>query len=111
VYVRDFPGAAAKFQISNNGGVQPRWRGDGKELYYLSPDSRLMAVNVRAVSGTFERETPKTLFEMHGVRTGGLVYDYDVTRDGQRFLSAVPLDAEGVRPLMLITDWRTELIH
>jgi Tol biopolymer transport system component len=111
VYVRNFPGASAKFQISNNGGGQPRWRGDGKELYYISSDRKLMVVNVRAAAGIFERETPKALFEMHGVRSGSLAFDYDVTRDGQRFLSAVPLQDEGVRPLMLITDWRADLNH
>jgi hypothetical protein len=60
------------------------------------------------ISGEWSRSR---LCRNRSPNTGGLVYDYDVTCDGQRFLSAVSMEAEGVRPLILITDWRAELSH
>ena len=53
----------AKWQISTAGGAQPRWRGDGKELYYMAPDGKLMAVEVKATSESFEHGTPQALFQ------------------------------------------------
>jgi Tol biopolymer transport system component len=72
VYVRSFPTGSGKFQISNNGGTQPRWRGDGKEIYYLASDSKLMAATVKSTAETFEKETLKVLFEAHWLASSGL---------------------------------------
>ena len=69
VYVRSFPAGSGKFQISNNGGTQPRWRDDGKEIYYLAPDGKLMAATVKFTAETFEKETLKVLFEAHWLAT------------------------------------------
>jgi Tol biopolymer transport system component len=106
VYVRGFPGASGRFQISNNGGAEPRWREDGRELYYRAPDGKLMAVAVRPAAGSLERETPKALFETHWLPPNGLMYGYDVTRDGQRFLGPVPVETETGRALTLMTKWQ-----
>src|SRR5258708_119037 len=68
VYVRPFPSGPAKWKISINGGEHPRWRGDGKEIFYLSPDRKLMAaaVNGKAASQpVFEAQGPVALFEAH----------------------------------------------
>jgi hypothetical protein len=103
VYVRSFMGAPGKFQISNNGGSEPRWRGDGRELYYLAPEGNMMAATVKSTPGGFERETPKPLFETH--LTTGLGTTYDVTRDGQRFLGVVLVEGNNTQPLTLVTNW------
>jgi Tol biopolymer transport system component len=86
VYVQSFPERISKAQVSTAGGSQPRWRGDGKELYYIAGANRLMAVAVRA-EGVFEAGVPSALFPLRlagppqGVRNS-----YAVTADGQRFL-------------------------
>ncbi len=97
-YVRDFPGGGHKWQVSSQGGVQPHWRRDGRELVYLSLDGMLMSVAVdlashapagHAVGTTFEFGPPQPLFAT-GLRflTGIRVWmnQYDLSRDGQRFL-------------------------
>jgi Tol biopolymer transport system component len=62
VYVQSFPVLTGKWQVSSGGGSQPRWRHDGKELFYLAPDRKLMAVNLRA-GQTFDYDSPQALFE------------------------------------------------
>ncbi|MEO8435460.1 MAG: protein kinase, partial [Pyrinomonadaceae bacterium] len=86
VYVRPFPAAAGKWQVSIDGGEQPRWRGDGKELFYLSADHKLMALEVNTEGLTFEHHAPNALFvtRVGGIDTPGDYYA--VTADGQRFL-------------------------
>jgi len=88
IYVQSFPVGAGKFRISRNGGVEPRWRRDGKELFYLSLDRTLMAVEVKTAP-TFMYGSPKELFQTPVVGGGagfGLVYHYDSGPDGNRFL-------------------------
>lgn len=91
VYVRPFPhGGVARWQVSPSGGVEPRWREDGRELYYLAADQHLMAVPVSTTSGTFEAGRPVPLFRTRADVSGnGRVAgrrQYGVVRDGQRFL-------------------------
>ena len=69
VYVQTFPVSTAKWRVSTNGGTQPRWRRDGKEIFYLASDSRLMAVAVSA-GASFEAGIPAALFEL-GATPGG----------------------------------------
>ena len=88
IYVQSFPVGSGKFPISSNGGVEPRWRKDGKELFYLSLERKLMAVEVKT-SPTFGFGSPKELFQTPIVGGGagfGLVFHYDVGPDGNRFL-------------------------
>jgi serine/threonine protein kinase/Tol biopolymer transport system component len=82
VYVAAFPGAGGKRQISTAGGVAPRWRRDGKEIFYLDLNSTLMAAAVNGQGGSFEVASVKPLFETRAVSN----YPYDVSADGQRFL-------------------------
>jgi Tol biopolymer transport system component len=98
VYVRSFPGPGGKWQVSAAGGGQPRWRRDGKELYYLSADNKVMAVPVR-LDPTFQGGSPAALFSVRG----GTVYD--VSADGQRFLVNSDVTEQVAPPLTLITDW------
>ena len=98
VYVRPFPGPGGQWQVSTDGGGSPRWRRDGKELFYLSADNKIMAVPVR-LGSTFQAEPPTALFS---VRPDTL---YDVSADGQRFLVNNPSGEESSPPLTLLTDW------
>src|SRR5258708_34530017 len=85
VYVRPFPPGEGKWKISTAGGTQPRWRGDGKELFYAAADGKITAVAVKAGTSSFEPGVPAPLFESH--ITSGLVnaFPYDATTAGKRF--------------------------
>jgi eukaryotic-like serine/threonine-protein kinase len=91
IYIRPFPEGPAKIQVSVNGGVFPRWRRDGKELYFMSLVSLggMMASDIRVIGASIEREVPHMLFQSIYVGTrheGGPHHAYAVTADGQRFL-------------------------
>jgi serine/threonine protein kinase len=103
VYVRPFPSGPGKWRLSTAGGRAPRWRPDGTELFYLSLDGKLMTVTTRA-KGSFEFDVAKPLFDAR-VREANGGMDYEVTRDGQRFLINEPLT--GGTWLNVISDWRT----
>jgi Tol biopolymer transport system component len=95
--------AAESVLVSKNGGASPRWRGDGRELFYLSADGTVMAVSVSANHG-FTSETPKPLF-----RAAGLLPDWGVTADGQRFLFAVPTGQGTPSPFTVVLNWQAGL--
>src|SRR6266404_3356006 len=103
IYVTTFPGAAGKWQVSRGGGTEPRWRGDGKEIFYLGPMGMLTGVPVSTV-GTFSTGTPTPLFQFHGRApiSSTDVYSYDVTRDGKRFLVNRYVKPERVTPLTIV---------
>jgi len=107
VHVQRFPKPAGKFQVSTNGGDQPRWRRDGKEIYYLSPDRKLMAVQVKATGTAIEIARPRELFQTRAATAVLFVPTYDVTADGQRFLINTSLEAEGAPPITVVTNWAT----
>jgi Tol biopolymer transport system component len=102
VYVAPFPGPGRKWQISTNGGDRPRWRRDLREIYYMSPDNKIMAVEVRALGDTFTLGAAKALFETRPMRGGTA---YDVTGDGQRFLVNTLVQAQSSVPLTLVVNW------
>jgi Tol biopolymer transport system component len=106
VYVQSFPGGGSKRQVSSNGGIGPRWRGDGKELFYHAPDGKLMAVAVKG-GASFEADVPVALFEF---RAGGNVISpyFDVTQDGQKFLLSTIVETEAVTPLTVVVNWAAE---
>jgi eukaryotic-like serine/threonine-protein kinase len=103
IYVTTFPGAAGKWQISRSGGSEPRWRGDGKEIFYLGPTGMLTAVPV-STEGTFSTSAPTPLFQVHGRApiSSTDVFSYDVTRDGNRFLVNRYVKPERITPLSVV---------
>jgi Tol biopolymer transport system component len=110
VYVRPFPASGGEWQVSNQGGGRPRWRADGKELFYTGLDrDRMMAVNVSVEGGKFQSDTPRELFRMAPPRPG-VNSPYDVTPGGKRFLlmegKSDPLE---VAPLTVVTNWQAGL--
>ena len=103
IYVTSFPGAEGKWQVSRGGGTEPRWRGDGKEIFYIAPDGMLTAVPVNGES-FFATGTPAPLFQIHGRApiSSTDVFTYDVTKDGKRFLVNRYIKPEHVPPLTIL---------
>jgi eukaryotic-like serine/threonine-protein kinase len=110
IYVTSFPGAVGKWQVSNGGGTQPRWRGDGKEIFYLSPDSKMMAVaTTEGVS--FTSGSPVALFQAdpHELVATSEMSAYDVSKDGQRFLINTDLKTDAAQPMSVVLHWDAAL--
>jgi len=103
VYVTSFPGAVGKWQVSRGGGSEPRWRGDGREMFYIAPNGMLMAVSVN-VESQFATGTPAALFQVHGRApiSSTDVFTYDVAKDGNRFLVNRYMKPEHVAPLTIL---------
>jgi Tol biopolymer transport system component len=103
IYVTSFPGAAGKWQVSRGGGSEPRWRGDGKEIFYIAPSGMLTAVPVNGES-IFATGTPAPLFQIHGRApiSSTDVFTYDVAKDGNRFLVNRYVKPEHVPPLTIL---------
>ena len=110
VYVVPFPGPGGKYQISTEGGQQPRWRRDGKELFFLSPDKKLMAVSVKA-GANFEFREPVALFQTRAreALSSEEAFTYDVSPDGQRFLFNVNPERSNPPPLNIVLNWTSEI--
>jgi Tol biopolymer transport system component len=110
IYVQPFPGPGGKRQMSTNGGAQVRWRPNGKELFYIGLDGRLMAAPFRLGSNgqAVEPGTPASLFATRipgGPLQAGLKQQYVVSRDGQRFLIN-SLMAATASPITLVLNWK-----
>jgi serine/threonine protein kinase/Tol biopolymer transport system component len=110
VYVSPFPGFGSKWQVSRGGGEEPRWRRDGKEMFYLVPDGRLMAAQVKTGAG-FEAGFPSVLFVTHPRQPISAMdfFSYDVTPDGQKFLVNTKVDSSNSAPLSVILNWSSEM--
>jgi eukaryotic-like serine/threonine-protein kinase len=102
VYVARFPEFSAKRQLSIAGGMQPLWRRDSRELFYLSPQGTLMAVEIGA-GDTVEPGVPQPLFQVN-LTPSGEVGEYGVTADGQRFLVAEPTSGS-LRSMTFLFNW------
>lgn len=103
VYVRSFPVAGGQWQISTSGGTMPLWSPDGRELFYVSADAKLMSVAVTTTGAEFQAEIPRELFTVR--LRDDTSAQYDVSPDGKRFL----LNAIAPRtdaPLTLLVNWQ-----
>ncbi len=107
IFVSSFPGANSKWQVSANGGGAPRWRADGRELFYLSEDNKLMAVEIQEKGGSLEIGSTQTLFPVSA--SSSLLLPYDVTSDGKKFVIVVPVAGSGGEPITLVTNWVASL--
>jgi len=110
VYVVPFPSGNGKWQVSTGGGQEPRWRIDGKELFFLSRDSKMMAVPV-STGTSFESGSPVALFQTHRRQpiSSQDVLSYDVSADGQKFLIATRVDESAVAPLSVLLNWTSAI--
>jgi Tol biopolymer transport system component len=102
IYVQAFPGPGARWQVSNAGGEFARWRADGRELYYVAPGGRLMAVEVKAAE-SFEAGRPTLLFQTKIKRFFGGA-QYDASPDGKRFLVNMSEEDPSL-PITVVLDW------
>ena len=107
VYVQTFPRSDRKWPVSTNGGYEPRWRGDGREIYYLSDDRKLMAVSVGA-GPSFD--VPKPLFQTRApVGIDPIRTNYVPSRDGQRFLINTQSGDQVPTPITVVLNWTAGL--
>ncbi len=102
IYVLPFPGPGDRWQVTTGGAYHPVWRRDGKELFYLSDDGDVVAVDVRVSGSKLETGSPRPLFRWPST-------DFDVSPDGQRFLMVVPDKEARVAPMTLIQNWTVGL--
>jgi hypothetical protein len=116
IYVRPFdgnaPGASTggQWQVSTSGGINPRWQADGKQLYYIAPDSKMMAAPIAAKAAAIEPGTPVALFQtrIYGGGTDVSVgSNYDVSGDGRFLINTVLEDAAS--PITLLQNWTAGL--
>jgi serine/threonine protein kinase len=108
VYVASFPAGQPKIRISTAGGDHPRWRRDGKEIFFISTDQKVMAAEVGENSSGLKVDEPRALFGIHARKVGTTNTIYDVSADGQKFLvNSLP----DVAPpsLTLVTNWSAQL--
>jgi Tol biopolymer transport system component len=110
IYVRPFTpeapaGTGAKWLVSKGGGIRPIWRPDGKELFYLTQTSQVMAVDIDASKG-FQAGTPRRMFTSSptALNTG-----WDLSPDGKRFLFVAPPSAGRVIPFTVVLNWAADL--
>ncbi len=106
VYIAPFPAAGGKWQVSRSGGTEPLWRGDGKEVFFLSLENKLMAVALNAKDSTLEVANAQPLFDVHPASSPG--YHYDVTSNGKRFLVDTTKEGNSA-PLALVVNWTADL--
>jgi hypothetical protein len=104
IFVRRFPMTEEKWRISTAGGQQPSWRGDGKEIFFLALDDKLMAATVSAGS-QFSSGAPQPLFSS-GLTLEAVGNQYAASADGQRFLMAVPTQGLDSSLFRVLLNWR-----
>jgi Tol biopolymer transport system component len=106
VYVVPFPGPGERIAVSTVGGRDPKWRGDGKELFYIAEGGKMMAVPIK-VEATLEPGLPVALFETRTRNQAG--WRYDVTPDGQRFLVITKVQEQEALPMTIVVNWKAAL--
>ena len=107
VYVISMPGQPpGKWQISNGGGQTPRWRGDGRELYYMNPDNQTVMVVDIDSGPAFRAGTPRTLFKVERPSRFGA---WEPAADGRQFLFAIGEQANSAVPITVVLNWQAAL--
>ena len=102
IYVRQLKAEGGKWQLSNEGAVFPRWRDDGKELYYYTFSGEIVAIPVKT-EGAFEAGNPSVLFSCNlRQRIGYQIDPYDVSNDGQRFLLNSSLTGSSTKKMIIV---------
>ena len=110
IYAQPFPASGERLQVSTQGGVQPRWRRNGREIFYVARDARMMAAPWIADSGSLNAGEPRALFQTPIVADAiGASLEYAVTADAQRFLIATPASESLVFPATVVLNWAAKL--
>ncbi|MDQ6802888.1 MAG: serine/threonine-protein kinase [Acidobacteriota bacterium] len=111
VYVMRYPAGGPRVQITADGGSQPTWRGDEKELFFLAPGGRMMSVSIDTTGGVLKPGVPAHLFDASIRPSRDEEREYDVTRDGQRFIiNSVPPNIRSI-PITVVVNWQNDLEH
>jgi Tol biopolymer transport system component len=108
VYVQSFPEPSRGTRISVNGGDGPEWRKDGKELYYIAPDRKLMSVAVNGAGPLFQVSAPQPLFQVNTL----LDYsrqEYHPSPDGTRFLVNSRIEDTTPQVLNVLLNWKAQI--
>ena len=110
IYVAPFPSVEGKWQVSTAGGQEPRWREDGKELFYVSADGKMMAEPV-TTGANFKSGSPVALFQTQRRQpvSSFAVFSYDVRGDGQSFLIATKRDEAHSRVASVLLNWASQM--
>jgi eukaryotic-like serine/threonine-protein kinase len=114
IYIEPFPGGGERIKVSGDvaEACQPRWRSDGRELYFLGAEGRLYAVSVEPAGGELKFGIPQELFKSSMLSNSGLGVraHYDVNRDGSRFITVEPREGlSGRHTITVIVNWKTAL--
>ena len=105
IYVQTFPEHTGKWQISASGGTEPMWSRNGKELFYLTPDEKLMSVTVNTGSATLQAGIPQPLFQTQLIPLWYWRNIYLPSPDGQRFLMLAPAAQTKPEPITVVVNW------
>jgi eukaryotic-like serine/threonine-protein kinase len=108
VYIQAFPATGVRHRVSKQGGWQPAWRRDGREVYYLATDGTLMAADVHAHDDGIDVGVPRPLFRPN-TRSTLLRNHYDVAPGGDRFLFNTPMQDEATAPITVVLNWTATL--
>ena len=110
IYLQRFPDGGTKSRVSTRGGSHARWRGDGREIFYRSPDGTLMSVTVRLSASAPELGSPVPLFKLPPLLPSAFAQaGYDASADGQRFLASVSVETAEASPMIVVTNWQADL--
>jgi eukaryotic-like serine/threonine-protein kinase len=110
VFVQSFPQGRARTQVSTAGGTQVRWSADAKEIFYLAPDGKMMAVSIAFGGASPDVKVPVALFQTHlasGTNVLGIKPQYAVSRDG-RFLLNTAIESASA-PIIVSVNWTKKL--
>ena len=102
IYVVTFPEPGGKWQVSQAGGLEPRWNRNGRELFYFDLSNRLQSVAVSSAAAGLEVGEPQPLFQFHGAGSG---LRYDISPDGNRFLVTAPPGERAAPAITLVSNW------
>ena len=114
IYLQQFPDSTGKWIVSRGGGMMPAWSADGRQIYYISPERKMMSVPV-SLGTSFDAGMPVALFDAHvrQISTAAVVTvplrQFAVTRDGSKFLLNRVVGEEGTRPMTLVQNWSSGL--
>jgi eukaryotic-like serine/threonine-protein kinase len=111
VVVQSFPERRCKAQVSVNGGIQARWSANGKELYFIAPDLKLMASTIDVTKCPIEVGVSQPLFQTNlAVGTGPLIskQQYDVSSDGRFLINQAVVPAAGPPPIKILLNWKAK---
>jgi eukaryotic-like serine/threonine-protein kinase len=103
IFVQPFPGPGGRIQISSAGGAQPRWSRDGRRIFYIQADKKLMEASFDPQKGS--AGTPRVLFQTRIVGSNFVLFQYDVAPDGRFLINSLPSSSSA--PLTLLTGWTT----